>query len=61
MNYSFHPDAEDELEEAENHYDGIDETLGDRFRAEFEMSIRANTFISTCRGNRYRKNFGVAD
>jgi plasmid stabilization system protein ParE len=39
MNYSFHPDAEDELEEAENHYDGIDETLGDRFRAEFEVSI----------------------
>jgi len=39
MNYSFHPDAEDELEEAENHDDGIDETLGDRFRAEFEVSI----------------------
>ena len=38
MNYSFHPNAEVELEEAENHYDGIDETLGDRFRAEFEMS-----------------------
>ena len=39
MNYSFHPDAERELEEAESHYDGIDETLGDRFRAEFEISI----------------------
>lgn len=39
MNYSFRPYAEDELEEAENHYDGIDETLGDRFCAEFEISI----------------------
>ena len=39
MNYSFPPEAENELEEAENHYDGIDETLGNRFRAEFEVSI----------------------
>ena len=39
MNYTFHPNAEDELEEAENHYDGIDKALGDRFRDEFETSL----------------------
>ncbi len=33
MNYSFHPHAEKELEEIENHYDSIREELGDRFRA----------------------------
>ena len=31
MNYSFHPDAEKELEEVESHYDRIREELGDRF------------------------------
>lgn len=40
MNYSFHPKAENELEEAENHYDEIETALGDRFRAEFETSIK---------------------
>ena len=39
MNYSFHPDAEKELEEVESHYDSIREELGDRFRAETEMAI----------------------
>jgi plasmid stabilization system protein ParE len=39
MNYSFHPDAETELEDAENHYDAIDMALGNRFRAEFEASL----------------------
>ena len=39
MTYSFHHDAERELEEAENYYDNIDEQLGDRFRAEVEVSI----------------------
>jgi hypothetical protein len=39
MNYSFHPDAEKELVEAENYYDGIREELGDRFRAEIEKVI----------------------
>ena len=39
MNYSFHPSAETELEEAENHYDAIDTALGNRFRAEFEASL----------------------
>ncbi len=39
MNYSFHPDAEKELEEAENYYDNIREELGNRFRAETEMAI----------------------
>ena len=39
MNYSFHPHAEKELEEAEKYYDNIREELGDRFRAETEMAI----------------------
>lgn len=39
MNYSFHPHAEKELEEAEKHYDNIREELGDRFRAETETAI----------------------
>ena len=39
MNYSFHPGAETELEQAENHYDAIDAELGNRFRAEFEASL----------------------
>jgi len=39
MNYSFHPDAETELEAAENYYDSIDIALGNRFRVEFEASI----------------------
>lgn len=39
MNYSFHPSAEAELQEAENHYDAIDIALGNRFRAEFEASL----------------------
>jgi plasmid stabilization system protein ParE len=39
MNYSFHPDAEKELEEIENYYDSIRAELGDRFRAETEMAI----------------------
>jgi len=28
MNYSFHPDAEKELEEGENYYDSIRQELG---------------------------------
>jgi len=36
---SFHPDAEKELEEAENYYDIIREELGNRFRAEIEIAI----------------------
>jgi plasmid stabilization system protein ParE len=39
MNYSFHPHAEKELEEIENYYDNISQELGDRFRAEFELSL----------------------
>jgi len=39
MNYSFHPGAETELEEAQNYYDTIDTALGNRFRAEFEASL----------------------
>jgi plasmid stabilization system protein ParE len=39
MTYSFHPDAEKELEEVEQHYDSIREDLGDRLRAEIEMTL----------------------
>jgi len=39
MNYSFHPHAEKELEQIESYYDSIREGLGDRFRAEIEMTI----------------------
>ncbi|HEU4710357.1 MAG TPA: type II toxin-antitoxin system RelE/ParE family toxin [Pyrinomonadaceae bacterium] len=39
MNYSFHPDAEKELEDIEAHYDGMREALGDRFRIEVEATI----------------------
>ena len=39
MNYSFHPHAEKELEEIENHYDSIREELGDRFRDDIQMTI----------------------
>ena len=39
MKYSFHPHAEKELEEIENHYDSIREELGDRFRDEIQMTI----------------------
>ena len=60
MNYSFHPDAEGELEKAENHYDGIDGTLGDRFRAEFEMSIARILSLPNA-WQSLSKIFGVAD
>ena len=39
MNYSFHPHAEQELEEVENYYDNIREELGDRLRTEIEKAI----------------------
>ena len=39
MNYTFHPHAERELEEIENHYDGILHELGNRFREDVEMTI----------------------
>jgi plasmid stabilization system protein ParE len=39
MDYSFHPDAEKELEKVENYYDNISPELGNRFRAETEMAI----------------------
>ena len=40
MNYSFHPHAEKELEEIENHYDGVREVLGNRFREDIETPSR---------------------
>jgi len=39
MNYTFHPHAERELKEIENHYDGILNELGDRFREDVELTI----------------------
>jgi plasmid stabilization system protein ParE len=39
MDFSFHPDAEKELEKAENYDDNISQELGNRFRAETEMAI----------------------
>jgi plasmid stabilization system protein ParE len=39
MTYSFHPDAEKELEKVEQYYDSISEDLGDRLRAEIEMTL----------------------
>jgi toxin ParE1/3/4 len=39
MNYTFHPHAEKELEQIENHYDSISKELGDRFRDEIQITI----------------------
>jgi hypothetical protein len=39
MNYTFHPHAEKELEQIQNHYESIREGLGDQFRAEIEAAI----------------------
>ena len=39
MSYSFHPHAEKELEEIENHYDRIRQELGNHFREEVELTI----------------------
>jgi len=39
MNHTFHPHAEKELEQIENHYDSIGEELGDRFRDEIQVAI----------------------
>jgi len=60
MNYSVHPGAETELEEAENHYDAIDIALGNRFRSEFEAALSEYS-ISPMLGNRFLRIFGVVD
>ena len=39
MKYSFHPDAEKELQKVENYYDNINQELDNRCRAETEMAI----------------------
>lgn len=39
MNYTFHPHAEKELEQIEDHYDNIREALGNRFRDEIRKTI----------------------
>jgi plasmid stabilization system protein ParE len=39
MNYSYHPNAEKELEQVEEHYDNIREELGDRLRDEIQVAI----------------------
>ena len=49
MNYTFHPHAEKELEEIENHYDSIREGLGDQFRDEVQVTIsRIQQFPNGC-------------
>ena len=39
MNYTFHPHAEKELKQIEEHYDSIREVLGDEFRDEISKTI----------------------
>jgi plasmid stabilization system protein ParE len=39
MNYTFHPHAEKELKEIEDHYNNLTDGLGDRFLGEIEGTI----------------------
>ncbi|KAM3101049.1 type II toxin-antitoxin system RelE/ParE family toxin [Phormidesmis sp. 146-12] len=39
MRYDFHPDAQRELQEAVDYYDGINQELGDAFLDEVERSL----------------------
>ena len=39
MRYNFHPDAQRELQEAVDYYDGVDRELGDAFLDEVEQSL----------------------
>jgi ParE toxin of type II toxin-antitoxin system, parDE len=39
MNYTFHPHAEKELKEIEDHYNNLTDGLGDRFLGEIEVTI----------------------
>ena len=39
MNYTFHPHAEKELKEIEDHYNNLTDRLGDRFLGEIEVTI----------------------
>jgi hypothetical protein len=45
MNYSFHPDAEKELEEVENYYDSIRDELGNRFRSSSRRTDCSQRFL----------------
>lgn len=38
MNFEFHPQAQQELEDAVNYYDGISEALGDQFILEIQKT-----------------------
>jgi toxin ParE1/3/4 len=72
MNYSFHPHAEKELEEVEDHYDSVDKDLGNRLRAEIEAAItRILTFPNAwqplsartrrCRLNSFRTGLSIRE
>lgn len=39
MDYSFHPEADKEVDEIVGYYDGIDDTLGDEFFTELHNAI----------------------
>jgi len=39
MDYSFHPHADKEVDEIVNHYDGIEDALGDEFFSELQNAI----------------------
>jgi plasmid stabilization system protein ParE len=47
MNYSFHPDAEKELEEAENYYDSIREELAIDFALRLKRQSRESSTFQT--------------
>ena len=38
MSFEFHPQAQQELEDAVNYYDGISEALGDQFILEIQKT-----------------------
>ena len=38
MNFEFHPQAQQELEDAVNYYDGISEALGDQIILEIQKT-----------------------
>lgn len=65
MKYSYHPHAEKELAEVEEHYDNIREELGNQFRDEIQEAISQilkfpNSFqplsqvVRRCRLNSFR-------
>jgi hypothetical protein len=39
MDYSFHPDADKEVDEIVDYYDGVEDSLGDEFFSELQNAI----------------------